>query len=174
MIDEDNVNYRKIAMFLAFPSCTFKCDRECGRKVCQNSSLAKEPGIEVSIISIIERYLDNPISKALVIGGLEPLDSPRELYFLMIHLREYTNDDIVIYTGYTEEEPPVQRLYAIMKQYQIDNVYIKFGRFIPDCKSHYDDVLGVRLASPNQYGKKVELHYDRTTESTENYGLRQQ
>ena len=41
LIDEDIVNYRKISMYLAFPYCSFKCDKECGEPVCQNSSLAR-------------------------------------------------------------------------------------------------------------------------------------
>ena len=32
-----------------------------------------------------------------------------------------------------------------------DNIIIKFGRFIPDQKSTFDSVLGVELASQNQY-----------------------
>ena len=36
LIDEDFVNYKKPAMVLEFPYCSFKCDKECGRQVCQN------------------------------------------------------------------------------------------------------------------------------------------
>ena len=35
------------------------------------------------------------------------------------------------------------------------NVIVKFGRFIPNQNSHYDEVLGVELASNNQYARKV-------------------
>ena len=35
------------------------------------------------------------------------------------------------------------------------NIIVKFGRFIPDQESHYDEVLGVNLASNNQYAKKL-------------------
>ena len=31
------------------------------------------------------------------------------------------------------------------------NIYIKYGRFIPNKPSHYDELLGVNLASDNQY-----------------------
>ena len=41
----------------------------------------------------------------------------------------------------------------ILKQYP--NIIIKFGRFKPNQKSHYDDVLGVNLISDNQYGEKI-------------------
>ena len=62
-----------------------------------------------------------------------------------------TNDDIVIYTGYNEDE--IEGQLRILSLYE--NIYIKFGRYIPNQQSHYDEVLGVNLASNNQYGKKV-------------------
>ena len=42
-----------------------------------------------------------------------------------------------------------------MRLSKFANVIIKFGRFIPNQKPHFDEVLGVELASPNQYA--VEL-----------------
>ena len=47
LIDEDFINYKKPSMVLEFPYCTFKCDKECGRQVCQNSDLASAPNIEI-------------------------------------------------------------------------------------------------------------------------------
>jgi hypothetical protein len=38
---------------------------------------------------------------------------------------------------------------------RFDNIIVKFGRYIPDNKPHFDEVLGVNLASPNQYAKKI-------------------
>ena len=35
-------------------------------------------------------------------------------------------------------------------------VIIKFGRFIPNRPSRYDEVLGVTLASDNQFAMRVE------------------
>ena len=50
LIDEDWVNYKKPSMYIAFPRCSFKCDKECGRQVCQNSALANEKNIEIIIL----------------------------------------------------------------------------------------------------------------------------
>ena len=36
-----------------------------------------------------------------------------------------------------------------------DNIIIKFGRYIPNKQSHYDNILGVNLASDNQYAVKI-------------------
>ena len=36
IIDEDFINYKKPSMYIASSKCSFKCDKECGRAVCQN------------------------------------------------------------------------------------------------------------------------------------------
>ena len=162
IIDEDFLNYKKPSMYIAMPNCSFKCDKECGRAVCQNSSLAHATPIYITAHDIVERYLNNPITQAIVISGLEPFDSPDDLCNLVCTLRDVKkcNDDIVIYTGYTEYELTLDdsgrqenATYNWLKHYS--NIYIKFGRYVPDQKPHYDEVLGVKLASDNQYGKKV-------------------
>ena len=157
IIDEDFVNYKKPSMTIMFPYCDFKCDKASGRTVCQNSSLAKEPNIEVSIESLIERYLKNNITSAIVMQGLEPFNSWVDLFYFIICLREMykCDDDIVIYTGYEEDNDIVQKCLKIIWKYiDVKNIIVKFGRFIPDQEPHYDEVLGVNLASDNQYAKR--------------------
>lgn len=152
--DEDFINYKKPSMFLIFPTCTFKCDYENGCNMCQNSSLAHEPTIDISANKIVERYLENPITKAIVFGGLEPFDSETELLHLVRTIRaNCIEDDIVIYTGYTEEELKDNSYYRAISQHS--NIIVKFGRFRPNQEPHFDEVLGVKLASDNQYAKKV-------------------
>lgn len=150
IITEDFTNYKKPSMFIAFPKCSFKCDKECNLQVCHNSELAKSPDIEISYDNIINRYLKNNLTEAIVFGGLEPFDSLKDLYLLVNAFRLYTDDDIVIYTGYKEEE--IREKLTFLKQYP--NIIIKFGRFIPNQEHHFDEILGVELASPNQYAKK--------------------
>ena len=36
-----------------------------------------------------------------------------------------------------------------------ENIIIKYGRFIPDQQPHYDEILGVNLASSNQGAEKI-------------------
>ncbi len=151
VVFEDFVNYKKPSMYLAFPKCNFKCDRECGRAVCQNSQLVNSENISVNIQRLVEKYLKGDIAKAVVCGGLEPLDSFEQLYAFIKYFRVFKDDDIVIYTGYTEEE--AKKKIGLLKKY--NNIIVKFGRFIPNQPSHYDEVLGVKLASPNQYGKRI-------------------
>lgn len=151
IIDEDFVNYKKPSMFLIFPKCSFKCDKECGRQVCQNSALAKEKNVEITLDKIINRYMTNPITKALVCGGLEPFDSWDDLQCLILNFRYYTNDDIVIYTGYYKEEIDKEKINWL-KLYS--PIIIKYGRFIPNNEEYFNNDLGVKLASKNQYTEK--------------------
>lgn len=151
--DEDFINYKKPSMVIAFPYCSFKCDKECGRAVCQNSPLVKAPNIDISYQKLVERYINNGITEAIVCQGLEPLDSFDELYEFLVMLRDFynCNDDVVIYTGYNKEE--IIKKIEILKYF--DNIIIKYGRYIPDQKPHYDEVLGVNLASDNQYAERL-------------------
>lgn len=152
IIDEDFTNYHKCSMLVGFPRCTFKCEKECQVKgMCQNSALAKAKSIDISAYKIVERYLANPLSSALVCGGLEPFDTFEDLLTLVQFFRMETDDDIVIYTGYYADEITEQ----IRKLKKYKNIVIKFGRFIPNQESRYDDVLGVNLASKNQYATRI-------------------
>ena len=152
LIEEDFVNYKKPSIYIAFPYCTFKCDKECGYSVCQNSSLVTNSEIiNIDEQKIVNRYIDNPITTSIVISGLEPFDSYQDLFILIKAFREKTLDDIIIYTGYNKNE--IENSIEELKQFK--NIIIKFGRFIPNQEKHYDEVLQVTLASPNQYGEKI-------------------
>ena len=153
LIDEDFVNYKKPAMVIEFPYCTFKCDKECGQSVCQNSALVNEPNIEIDYDKLLTRYINNPITKAIVMQGLEPFDSFSDVMNLILWLRiKYEClDDIVIYTGYTKEE--INWLIKYIEQYE--NIIIKYGRYIPNQEPHLDSILGVKLSSDNQYAEKI-------------------
>jgi organic radical activating enzyme len=156
---EDFTNYKKLSMYIAFPSCTFKCERECGQKMCQNSTLAIAPDIHVNTYDIVNRYLTNPITKAVIMAGLEPFDSWQDLQMLIKRFREKTNDDIVIYTGYKYDEldwrDSSDTESKIQWLWQYPNIIVKFGRFVPNQQPHYDEVLGVYLASDNQYAERI-------------------
>ena len=147
LIAEDFVNYKKVSMTIMFPHCNFKC----GAEHCQNSLLAKSKTYDIDIDKTIEKYLNNPITEAIVMQGLEPFDSWSDLLLFIEKFREKSQDDIVIYTGYNKEE--IDNKTNILKRY--DNIVIKFGRYIPGHEKHYDEVLGVELASPNQRAERI-------------------
>ena len=153
LVEEDFVNYKKPSMFIGFPTCTWKCEKECKmRGICQNGPLATSPTFEISIEEIVKRYIENPISKAIVFGGLEPMDSWKDASNLINEFRKHTDDDIIIFTGYYESEISDDIEY-LRQNYH--NIIIKFGRFIPNEESHFDDVLGIKLASDNQYAERI-------------------
>lgn len=150
LIDEDFVNYKKPSMVVLFPSCSFKC----GQRACQNGALASIQNIEISYKDIIERYKNNDITSAVVFSGLEPFDSFTDVVSLInVFRKSKVNDDIVIYTGYTEEELSKMPMFSLLRNFS--GVVLKFGRFIPNQTPHYDKTLGVNLASDNQYGKRL-------------------
>lgn len=151
LVEVDFVNYKKPTMHIAFPYCSFKCERECGKACCQNSVLAKAPSISVPVERIIELYKANEIVHGIVLAGLEPLDSFGDVIELISAFREKFNDDIVIYTGYTEDEAATY-VEGLKK---FTNIIVKFGRFIPNSESRFDEVLGVTLASKNQVARKI-------------------
>lgn len=164
IMDECFSDYKKAAMYIAFPNCSFKCDQLNRCSVCQNSKLAHEPDIDITKEEIIARYLKNPITKAVILSGLEPFDSILDLIAFVDAFRKESDDDIVIYTGYTEEElknghygnedvAPATMVGYYNFICGLKNVIIKYGRYVMDDESHYDEVLGVNLASHNQYAK---------------------
>ena len=153
IIDYDCTNYKEPVLTLEFPSCDFKCDKLNDCQVCQNSSLIKEPTIEISLKTIWELYKQNPLTKGFCLQGLEPLDSIDDVLNFIKYIRgnNFCDDPIIIYTGYNKEEV-TKFIYQIT---DFDNIIIKWGRFIKGQNLHYDRILGINLASDNQYAEKI-------------------
>lgn len=153
IIDCDFTNYREPVLTLEFPKCDFKCDKLNGCQVCQNSALATEPDIEINLDSIWQLYQQNPLTRGFCCQGLEPLDSIDELLGFIYYIRKirYCEDVIIIYTGYNKEE--ITKFIYQITQYK--NIIIKWGRFIMNNEPHYDNILGVKLASDNQYAEVI-------------------
>lgn len=153
IIDYDCTNYKFPCLTIEFPYCDFKCDKLNGCQVCQNSALTYEPDIEVSGEQIWHMYEENPLTKAFCFQGLEPFDSYMDLIELIkfIRIDKECNDPIVIYTGYGQGEDFI--VEWALKKYS--NIIVKWGRFLLGHKPHYDEVLGVNLASNNQYAEKI-------------------
>ena len=154
IIDYDCTNYKEPTLTLEFPYCDFKCDKMNGCQVCQNSSLAREPDIEVSGNYIWDRYCENPLTKAFCLQGLEPFDSFMDLAEFLYYIRviKHCNDPIIIYTGYNKGEDKI--VENVLHKYS--NIIVKWGRFYMGQNPHYDEVLGVNLASDNQYAEVIE------------------
>ena len=150
----DLVQYKEPSMVISFCKCNWKCCYEANipNSVCQNSQIAKMENIETSPRELYNLYCGSPFSKCIVLSGLEPFLQFDEVYSLIDYFRSRGCDDpFVIYTGYYKDEVrnEVERLA------QFPNIIIKFGRYIPGQEKHFDDVLGVELASDNQYAEKI-------------------
>ena len=59
---------------------------------------------------------------------------------------------IIIYTGYNKGDK--QEIEQRLKLFK--NIIIKYGPFIMNQEPHYDNILGVKLASDNQYAEILE------------------
>ncbi len=152
--DEDFVNYKSPSMFIGTSFCNWKCctEQNLDIRVCQNAPLAKSKIIDYSNKKIYDRYISNDITKSIVLGGLEPMLQFDELYKLIKYFRENEcYDTFVIYTGYYPDE--VQDM--LDRLVHMKNIVVKFGRYIVGDQPHYDDILGVCLASYNQYAEVI-------------------
>lgn len=155
VVDEDFTNYKKAAMFIGTISCGGKCCIEAGipLSVCQNDGWRSCAPIHIDDRTLCERYLSNNITSAIVFGGLEPFEQFDEVsWFIRVLRNTYKcDDDVVIYTGYTPDE--IKEEVKLLSEFK--NIIIKYGRYVPNAKTRYDDVLGVNLASDNQYAVKI-------------------
>ena len=153
LMDQDIVNYKKTSMFIATCYCDFKCCKQLNLDICicQNSPIAKSKIIDMDNQKIVKRYMKNKLTHAVVFGGLQPFKQFYQLVQFVKCFRQYTEDDIVIYTGYYENE--LKNEIQVLKQYK--NIVVKFGRYVPGQEVHFDQVLGVSLANKQQYAKKI-------------------
>ena len=152
IISEDFLQYSKPSMFIITTKCSFKCEKDSGCPgMCQNAKVVLQPDVQVANSKIVSMYEQNKITQAIVFGGLEPFDTFEEMLALIQEFRTKLNDDIVIYTGYTESE--ISDKVEILKQFK--NIIVKFGRYVPNTSARYDEVLGVHVASPNQYARRI-------------------
>lgn len=144
-------DYKDPGLFLCAISCDWKCCKN-NPEICQNMKINDNPVHEISIDYLYEKYISNPISEVIIIGGLEPMLQYKEVIDLIDYFRDNNCDDyFVIYTGYYENE--IEDIINLLKQRK--NIIVKFGRFIPNSKEKYDEILGVKLSSDNQYAKII-------------------
>ena len=154
IVEEDFINYKLPSMFISTCFCDYKCCTELGLDigVCQNAPLAQSENIEIPDQIIYEHFVNNPITKASVIGGLEPMIQINEVIDLINLFRNQGEDcPFVIYTGYYPNE--ISEELNLLKKYK--NIIIKFGRYIPNRPKKYDNILGIDLISDNQYAEVI-------------------
>lgn len=153
IIAEDFSHYKLPSMCIGTIKCGGKCCIEAGipLSVCHNDGWRTTPPVFKKDRDIINSYLCNPITKAIVFAGLEPFEQFEEIYEFIRCFREDFGciDPIIIYTGYNKTEI----LSSILRLKSFKNIIIKYGRYVPDKEKVFDSLLGVELASPNQYAE---------------------
>lgn len=150
---EDFVNYKKCSLFLGTCYCDWKCCKENNLpcSICQNYPWSSNPIKNIPNHKLFELYRNNVLMESVVFGGLEPMLQFDEILEFISEFRKQFDDDIVIYTGYYPEE--ISDKIAHLTKFS--NIIVKFGRYIPNKPNRYDDILGITLASDNQYAKKI-------------------
>jgi len=152
-ISDTFTDYKKTSMLISTVYCDFKCENEglCPRGSCHNASLIDDRIIEVSNESIIRKFKSSDIYDAIIFGELEPMMQFDEIYEFIKEFRVENLNDIIIFTGYYPEE--IQDQINRLKSFK--NIIIKYGRFIANSSSRFDEVLGVSLISNNQYAVRL-------------------
>lgn len=150
---EDFVNYKKCSLFLGTCYCDRKCciENNLPCSICQNYPRSNNPIKDIPNEKIFDLYKKNNLMEAIIFGGLEPMKQFEEMFEFISEFRNISNNDIVIYTGYYPEE--ISDKIAHLTKFS--NIIVKFGRYIPNKPNRYDDILGITLASDNQYAKKI-------------------
>ena len=151
---DDFVQYKKPCVVVCFPNCTWKCCTEAGipTSVCQNQEMCGLKDIDITPEDVYNLYKGSLFAESICCSGLEPMLQFDDVLSLLKYFREHDcNADFVVYTGYyrNEIEDKVQELA------KYKNVIVKFGRYVPNQEKHYDEVLGVWLASDNQYAERI-------------------
>lgn len=151
---DDFVQYKKPCVVVCFPNCTWKCCTEAGipTSVCQNQEMCGLKDIDITPEDVYNLYKESLFAESICCSGLEPMLQFDDVLSLLKYFREHDcNADFVVYTGYyrNEIEDKVQELA------KYKNVIVKFGRYVPNQEKHYDEVLGVWLASDNQYAERI-------------------
>ena len=169
IIDESFGDYKEAAMLLVTPNCTWKCEG------CQNRHLSQLPTKNFPDEEILKRFFKNPLTSAIVIGGLEPLDDMQDVRHFISALGQkvYSEDlpkpTIIVYTGYELDEIEDQLYWSglepEMRTY--GECILKYGRFNPIYQTKGDgfervdiwnEDLGINLASPNQGTVRYRSH----------------
>ena len=151
---DDFVQYKKPCVVVCFPNCTWKCCTEAGipTSVCQNQEMCGLKDIDITPEDVYNLYKESLFAESVCCSGLEPMLQFDDVLSLLKYFREHDCDaDFVIYTGYYRHE--IEDKVQELAKYK--NVIVKFGRYVPNQARHYDEVLGVWLASDNQYAERI-------------------
>lgn len=155
IIKETVNDYKKTALLIGVKTCDYKCciEQNIDNSICHNYNLDNEEEVDLSTQSLISRVLKNKLINAVIFGGKEPMLDKyfNDMLDVIECLRDKSEIDIVIYTGYYKHEISEK----IEKLKKFNNIIVKFGRFKLNGKKRFDNVLGIELNNEEQYAEKI-------------------
>lgn len=146
-------DYKKSALLFCTCFCDWKCCIEAGisKDICQNHKIANQREVNLPFEKALN-MVKFSITDSIIFGGLEPILQAEEVCSLIEYLRNKgITKDILIYTGYYIEE--IEE--SVLQRLKNCHVILKCGRFKPDRPKKFDEILGITLASDNQYGVQL-------------------
>lgn len=138
-------DFKEVGILLASPVCYNNC------KNCQNEHLKNKKPVVYCVEELINEIKNNKFVKSVIFGGLDCFDSFDETFNFISKFRKVSKEDVVLYTGKTED--CLHEKLKLLKQFE--NIYVKFGEYIENSNSIFDEVGGIWLSSSNQYFKKI-------------------
>ena len=123
------------------------CSNGC--KDCFNQYLKTVKTYTNTAEGIIAEVKQNAFNDGIILGGLEWSEQPEEAIEL-IRCATANGLAVMLYTGLTEEE-----LYRRLPREDLVGCLVKFGAYDNTCLSDSYSSLGVKLASTNQYVKRI-------------------
>lgn len=140
-------DYKDSAILFSAIDCDWKCCREYGQSICQNQKMHGQREVILPFSRVLETIC-NSYTDAVIFGGLEPMLQADELVQCIEYLRQQgMSRPIIIYTGYYPHEINTDTLIRLANCH----VIMKFGRYDPSYEPKFDDILGITLASGNQF-----------------------
>lgn len=123
------------------------CSNGC--KDCFNQYLKTAKTYINTADGIITEVKQNAFNDGIILGGLEWSEQPEEAIEL-IRCATANGLAVMLYTGLTEE-----RLYSRIPREYLVGCLVKFGAYDTSCLSENYTSLGIKLASTNQYVKRI-------------------
>lgn len=133
------------APFIGARLSSIGCSINCNK--CQNQWMKELPTKQLGVHSLVKVVEANPYNQGIILGGLEWTDQPEELVAIL-EAFSATTLQVMLYTGYTEEE-----CYQIRPEIFSYNIWVKFGQYIHTAEDSNNVQNGVKLASKNQFIK---------------------
>lgn len=135
------------APFIGALIASIQCSHNCPG--CFNQVLKQYPTQEMDVDVLLDEVEYDTFNEGIILGGLEWTEQPEELRVLVkkaLNRHMY----VMLYTHLTEEQ--FRKAFPDLCELPI---WVKFGEYREDLRSDTYMCDGIRLASTNQYIKRL-------------------